>query len=198
MKNSIDVETYKFIGNFVDNKARKIEKVDGKRRLTGNYTQASIIKSLKDCTKYIVGGRKVTTGANDRLTYQIDLGKDRDHISQIIQIIIDKRIVDQKDPNAMEIEGLCNYSIGVKHKNIRNDIACTLAIGAAITTVVGGIMYADAMESEYAETNNLTQPDSIVEYQEEDPYKDIDSKFDYSASGIQEISDDQYSSGRSY
>ena len=197
-KNKIDVETYRFIGDFVKNKATKLESVNGIRKVTGNYTQMSVINGLKDVKKYIVGGRKVNTGLDDRVTYQIDLGKDNEHISQIIQVVIDKDVVDKRDPNALAVESLCNHSIKVKHRNIRNDIACTFAMAGAFTAIIGGIMYADAKESEYTHNNDLTKPDSIVEYQEENPYKEIDNKFDYSDSGIQDISSDEYTSGRSY
>lgn len=199
MKNKIEVETYRFIGDSISNRVKKIESINGERQITGNYTQTSLIKSLNECKKYMISGRKVSTGKADRAIFQVDLGTDKEHVSQIIQIVMDQANLDKADPNALAIENLCNYSIKVKHNRIRNTIVATL-VGTAVTyAAIVGFVEADKKESKYMYNNDLTNPDPIVDYEEFDPYKDIDSKLDYSDSNqVEDISSDEYSSGRSY
>lgn len=198
MKNKIEVETYRFIGDSASNKVKKLENINGKREITGNYTQTSVIKALNDCKKYIVSGRKINTGLEDRVTYQVDLGKDAEHISQIVQIVMDKSNLDKADPNALAIENLCKYSIEVKHKNIRANIAIALALLGGVAIFAGSFKYADKKESEYMVTNDLTTPDSIVESEDYNHYKEIEDELDFANRSDLDISDDEYSTGRSY
>ena len=212
MKNKIEVETYRFVGDSKVNKVKKMETINGERQVTGNYTQTSFIKSLNECKKYMLSGRKISTGKDDRAIFQVDLSEDKENVSQIIQIVMDQANLDKADPNALAIENLCNYSIKVKHNRIRNAIAATLVGTAVGYVMLLGFVEADKKESQYLRSNDLTNPDPIVDYEDFEPYKEIDEKYDYSDSDIakeiinsnysddeaKDISNDEYSSGKSY
>lgn len=152
MKKKIEVETYRFVGDYRDDIAKRIE--HGKA--VGTYTQTSIIKVLNENKQYVVGGKKIKSPINSsRQAYLISYGRDGENPEQIIKIIVDKASLANGDPNALAIEGMCQHSVNVKIKSWAIKTLCVTSMVVMMTGLGYGMIKAD--EREYEEYQQRMQ-----------------------------------------
>lgn len=163
MKNKVEVDTYRFVGDSKVNEAQNISN----GQLCGSYTQTEIIKVLNDNRDFVCGGSHPETGNSPRDIFLIYFGKDKKNPDQLIKIIMDSENITNGDPNALAIQGMCNHAIKVKYKNIRHKVIATTA-GALATiglmgTLVGGMIWADKKETEYQQEKNSSYQEWLEE-----------------------------------
>ena len=199
MKNKIDVQTFRFMGDSSENKAVRLENVGKKREITGRYTQTAVIRTLNECRDKILGGRRVKLKLDDREIYEIDLGSNPEKIEQIIKIIIPSESLKNGDPNALAIQNLCKYSIEVKKSNVKANVALAIVtIGVVVATIVG-FVDAEKKEAEEIAKNIPPSPVAPLDYDKAyDPDKEVEAKYIQSYYSSLEASNDEYSGSKSY
>lgn len=134
MGKRIEKETYEFVGDSKNNLVFQMQ--NGK--MIGTYSQTSIIRGLNENKQYVVSGKKIKSPIdNPRQAYLIYYGKDKEHVDQIVKIVIDKKNLENGDPNALAIEGMCLSSVNVK---IKQWAIRALAVTSAVV-VMSGIGY---------------------------------------------------------
>lgn len=145
-------ETYRFIGDSTTNQAKRM--VKGEPIQT--FTQTSIIEAFNDNKNFICGGSKLLTGKNDsRVGYMVYFGNDKTNPEQIINIVLDKDVLESGDVNALAIDSLCQYAIRVNNKNNKKlalaAIAGTLGGLVVAGSLIGGLIWADSKEQNLQE-----------------------------------------------
>ena len=148
MKYESQIETYRFVGNSITNKAKKI--VNGKT--VAMYTQTGIIDTFNENKHLVCGGSKLFSKKNDsRVGYMVYFGKDKTNPDQIIKIVLEKESLDKGDVNALAIDSLCQHAIRINKINNKKIALVTTAsvLGGLVIagSLIGGMILADKEES---------------------------------------------------
>lgn len=193
-------ETYEFIGDSRENKAKR--KVSGEP--TTLYSQTDIINAFSENRGSVCGGTKLYTKKDDsRLVYMVYFGKERFNPDQIIKIIIDKENLEKGDVNTLAIDSLCQYSIRVNQRYIKKIITGVIAGSltgvAMIGMLIAGLKYANEKEGKVqAEANKQYQEWLKQQQMQKGTYKESLENYP----GYYDEEKDEFvmnsSSGRSY
>lgn len=185
MKKNIETETYRFVGDSKENLAVQI--INGRR--AGSYSQTSIIRGLTENKQYVVGGKKVKSPIDSpRQAYLIYYGKDKEHIEQIVKIVVDKQNLEKGDPNALAIDGMCLHSVNVKIKNW----AVKALAATSVVVMMTGLAYGFIKAGQQEDRIQRDKMDSYFEWMNEEraenglpPLGESDYEIDYTDNNYQ-------------
>lgn len=183
MGKTVERETYRFFGDSSSNVAKQIE--NGEAVVTTSQTR--IIQALNENKQYIVSGKKIYSPVGSkRQAYVISYGKDKEHVDEIITIVVDKDALEKGDPNALAIDGLCQSAIKVKMKNT----AIKLVAGATIVLMMAGLAYgavtAMEKEDEYNKQKMESYFEQIDEERAENGLAPLTAEYEFDFNGYEE------------
>ena len=151
MKNKIEVETYKFVGDGQNNIAHQIEK----GRVLGTYRQTDVIKALNENRQWVVNGKKINSSINSKNQAYLIYYGDEDHKkTSLIKILVDKKALKEGDSNALAVEGLCEGAINIHANRRKLAVISSVIVGSLIMgSVVGFVKLANDEAMRIAEEN---------------------------------------------
>lgn len=201
MKYESQIETYRFVGNSITNKAKKI--VNGKT--VAMYTQTGIIDTFNENKHLVCGGSKLFSKKNDsRVGYMVYFGKDKTNPDQIIKIVLEKESLDKGDVNALAIDSLCQHAIRINKINNKKIALVTTAsvLGGLVIagSLIGGMIWADQKEGEVQNKKVESHQDWLTEQRMENgTYKSwLEEQGLIDEESVNEVLNSEQTNGRSY
>lgn len=151
MKNKIEVETYKFVGDGHNNIAHQMEK----GRVLGTYRQTDVIKALNESRQWVINGKKINSPINSKnQAYLIYYGDENHKKTSLIKILVEKQALKEGDSNALAIEGLCEGAINIHANRQKLAVISSVVVGSLfLGTTVGLVKLANDDALRIAEEN---------------------------------------------